>query len=503
MKKTLVVINAIGVTPLVCQEFSGRPVWEETIRRVKGASGYDLLLIRQAGEKLLPPACGLPELRVNGSGSHAVLSALASHSPGYDWYVFVSLSSCFFDPALIERFVEVGERQLAQYVYGEHFPRGMAPGVISAEALTILVGVSSGRDFPFADEAIFDLIGLDINSWDIEMVVSEQDFRRMRLDLRVTTPEAAARTQDLLRLDPGLADDWSWERLSELLTSHPEILRTLPAYVEFDLLDDCQLACRFCPRTLLQAPPKKGVSLDDACRLINELAQLAPGATLALSPFSEPLLHPDCAAIIRQVLAAGLRLVLETNGLALGQELATMLAEADPERSIVIVSLDFSDPLRYEREKGADRLGLVEENLRRLLSFRQRNIWLQAIQFEEDDAALDAFYEKWKEYTDAILPRKYNNWCRRLPGNPAVDLSPLVRTPCWHLARDLVIRSDGSTGLCKQDPEGQVFAGNVFTEGLAAVWQRLAEPWQRHCGDQAAWGNELCRACDEWHTFNF
>lgn len=503
MKKVLVVVNAVGVTPVVCQEFSRRTVWEETVRRVASSAEYDALLVRLAGEGVLPPECGLPELRVSGNGSHAVLTALSGDHPGYDWYVFVSLSSAFLDPSLIGHFVQVGERQLAHYVYGEHFPRGMAPEVLSAEALTILCGVSSGRDFPFSDEAIFDLMGLDINSWDIEMVVSEHDFRRMRLDLRVMTSEAAARMRSLLTLDPGLADGWSWERLSLVLRSHPEILRTLPAYVEFDLLDTCQLACRFCPRTLLLPAAERVVSLDEARRVIDELARLAPGATLALSPFSEPLLHPECGTIIRMVLDAGLRLVLETNGLALDQGMAALLAAADPERCIVIVSLDFSDPVRYENEKGSGLLGLAEENLRRLFSLRQRNVWLQAIQFEQDDAALDAFYEKWKEYADAILPRKYNTWCHRLPGNPAVDLSPLVRTPCWHLARDLVIRPDGSVGMCKQDPEGRVFSGNVFSEGLAAVWQRLDEQWQRHCGDEVSRGDDLCRVCDEWHTFNF
>ena len=134
MKKVLVVVNAVGVTPVVCQEFSRRTVWEETVRRVASSAEYDALLVRLVGEGVLPPECGLPELRVSGNGSHAVLTALSGDHPGYDWYVFVSLSSAFLDPSLIGHFVQVGERQLAHYVYGEHFPRGMAPEVLSAEA---------------------------------------------------------------------------------------------------------------------------------------------------------------------------------------------------------------------------------------------------------------------------------------------------------------------------------------------------------------------------------
>ncbi len=45
---------------------------------------------------------------------------------------------------------------------------------------------------------------------------------------------------------------------------------------------------------------------------------------------------------------------------------------------------------------------------------------------------------------------------------------------------DLVIRADGTVGLCKQDLDRAWFAGDLTTETLAAVWERLGEAFTRH-----------------------
>jgi hypothetical protein len=105
------------------------------------------------------------------------------------------------DAGLYIHFLERAEEMIAHYTYGEHYPRGVAPQVLSREALEILSGVSSARNYPFSDEALFDLMGLDINAYDIEMVVSEEDFRRWRLDLRVQDAYSYALFERLVQKD--------------------------------------------------------------------------------------------------------------------------------------------------------------------------------------------------------------------------------------------------------------------------------------------------------------
>ena len=508
MEKTLIVCSALGVTEYACSALAGTgAVFQRTLKRLRAAplDAFDCVLVREEGEAMFfPEAPGIRELRVAGRGVHEVLSALRAQYSGYAWYIFADIAAPFVDPDMYLHFLQRAEEQIAHYTYGEHYPRGAAPQVLSAEALEVLCGVSSARNFPFSDEAIFDLMGLDINSYDIEMVVSPEDFRRWRLDLRVRDAYSFALCERLFQKEPALLERASYSLLCETLIKSPDILRVLPAYLELDVSGACQLACTFCPRSLsdmnsyanLQSPREKVLTL------IRELAAINPQATLALSPYSEPLLSADCTLFVQEALGLGLRVVIETNGLALDEKYAAFFAGLDEERSIIILSPDYACAGRYHEAKGLDGLAIVDENIRRLFALRKRNVWLQIIQFEKSDEEIDAFYAKWKEYEDSILPRKYNNWCGRLPGEAAIDLSPIRRAPCWHLARDLVVAADGSARLCKQDIGGGV-CGNVFDEGLPAVWKRLDEAWTRHLADTKNWGHALCSVCDEWHTFNY
>jgi len=507
MEKALLVCSALGITEHALRELGGKAVWRRTLERLRSAplASIECVLLRAAGEEMfsVDEALALREIRIDGSGAHQVLSALRAYSPEYQYFVFADIAAPFVDPALFLHFLERAQDQLAHYTYGEHYPRGAAPQVLSAEALEILCGVSSARNFPFSDEALFDLMGIDINAYDIEMVVSDEDFRRWRLDLRARDAYSFALISLLVQKEPALLDHAPYALLSETLLRRPEVLRVLPCYLELDLGGACQLACRFCPRILPELasyPETPAAPREKVLALVRELAALNPGATLALSPFSEPLLSEDFPSVTEEALGLGLRVVIETNGLALGEQAAAFLAGLDAERSIVIISPDYANAELYHQAKGMDALSQVDDNIRRLLALRKRNVWLQIIQFENSDAEIDAFYAKWKEYEDAILPRKYNNWCGRLPGQAAIDLSPIRRAPCWHLARDLVVCADGSVPLCKQ---GLYTAGNVFEEGLAAVWKRLDEAWMRHLSDQQNWGAPLCSVCDEWHTFNY
>ncbi|MDR2734116.1 MAG: spiro-SPASM protein [Spirochaetota bacterium] len=513
MEKSLIVVNALGIADWACREFAqGAPAWKMTLNQLRTPplEALDLVILRETGEELLDTE-ELRELRISGRGVHQVLTALAEQYPDYQYYIFADITAPFIDPELFLQFQQRAEEQLAHYAYGEHYPRGVTPQVLSAEALAILRGVSSARNFPFTDEAIFDLMGLDINSYDIEMIVSRHDFRRWRLDLRIRDAYSFALAERLLRIEPKLLERAPYPLLSETIGSHPEILRILPSYLELDLSGACQLACGFCPRSLSEMTgyadsppaPREGV-----LRLIQDLAMMNPGATLALSPFSEPLLSADFTFVTEEALRQGLRVVIETNGLALTEERARFLAGLDEERSIIIISPDYARAEMYHQAKGRDALAELDEKIRYLLTCRQRNIWLQIIQFENSDEEMDAFYTKWKDHEDAILPRKYNNWCGRLAGNAAVDLSPIRRAPCWHLARDLVVRADGSVYLCKQDLAGAAI-GNVFQEGLRAVWDRLDSVWRDHA---QLYGQDkleieaqdtLCARCDEWHTFNY
>lgn len=496
----LFVLNGLHPNRYGDMELDGRPLTSIVLERIRKVFP-DLVVLVPVGGNL--PA--VPCLEVADQDVYGAFSRLLEEHPQFEQYIFGDLYAPFLQAELGRSLTALNREAIAHYSYGEHYPRGVAPQVLSREALQILRGVASGNNRPLDDEAIFDLMGININAYDIEIQVSPLDFRQLRLDLRGRSFMAAALLRNLAGAVDGPLVDVDYQCLSQLLLSRPELLRTVPAYLELDLSENCDLACNFCPREVMGLSGKQDgpfMPVERALSLVEQLATLNPEAVLALSPYSEPLLYPHLDQVLAKAGELGLKLVLETNGTHLDDAMLDLLAACPEQGLIVIVSLDVLEPGEYAVYKGQDLFVKVKTGIERLLQRRQRDVYVQVLNMEELTDTVDAFYEFWQEHRQRVLPRKYNSFCGKLPNKNAVDLSPLRRFPCWHLKRDLVVRSDGRVGLCKQDLDLEFGAGNVFDEGLFAVWERLQQSFQRHL-QQEDGGFPLCVRCDEWHTFNF
>lgn len=134
-----------------------------------------------------------------------------------------------------------------------------------------------------------------------------------------------------------------------------------PYVISWNLTYRCNLACEHC---YLDAGGKPEVDspafadrseLDtDGCRaVIDQIADLAPDALVILTG-GEPLLRRDIVPIIRYAHAAGLWVVVGTNGVKITENLARLLVECGV-RGLAL-SLDALDPSRHDgfrRVRGA------------------------------------------------------------------------------------------------------------------------------------------------------
>ena len=127
---------------------------------------------------------------------------------------------------------------------------------------------------------------------------------------------------------------------------------------------------------------------------------------------------------------------------------------------------------------------------------------------------LEHFFRQWKaDGSGNLIVQKYDPVSGFLKDERTADLSPAVRTPCWHIKRDVCVLSDGSVPRCKAavfaagsgshcavGSETSGFYGNVFTEELQTLWERgtfkLQEQLDGIYSDQ-------CGTSDEYYTFNF
>jgi len=159
--------------------------------------------------------------------------------------------------------------------------------------------------------------------------------------------------------------------------------------VSWNLTRRCNLACSHCYLDALQRGGKSSGELGTAevCEVIQQIADLAPGAMLVLSG-GEPLLRRDLDTLVRHAAARGLAPVIGTNGTLLDERRAQRLKAAGA--AGVGVSLDSAAPLFHDRLRGVP--GAWEAALRGVRAARSAGmaVSLQATLFDENRSDLAA-----------------------------------------------------------------------------------------------------------------
>ncbi len=418
-----------------------------------------------------------------------------------DHVLFLYTNTPFNDSQVLKSLIDLHISEMAEYTFTENYPGGVGAEILSYPTLRKLRNIASGNNEAFGRESISKIIHFDINQYDVEVLVSEIDQRKERLRLTCDKQRDYLITQKAFKLLSDEQKTPSLQALYELIHSHPEFMRSTPAYVEIEITNDCQCECVICPRTHLMKRKVDFMPLDKYQNIINGLKDLCDEVVVAFTLMGEPTLHPELYGMIEYSLSVeGITLILETNGILLDKPLVDRLMGLDSKRLIIIVALDSPDPNIYQTIRGVDQLKTVENHASYLLEKRPENTYLQILRLKENDELLDSYYQKWAAFKDNIILQKYNPYRNLLVDRKGADLSPLKRFSCWHLKRDLSILVDGTVAFCKQDINGERSVGNVFEEGLEKVWEKLESFFIK---DHKGQIDPFCEHCDEWFTYNF
>ncbi len=418
-----------------------------------------------------------------------------------DHVLFVFTDAPLNDPQVLKSLIDLHISEMAEYTFTENYPEGVGAEVLSYPTLKKLRNIASGNNEAFQRGSISKIIHFDINQYDVEVLVSEKDQRKERLTLVCDNKRNYLIIQQAFK---GLSEAQkapSLESLYDLIGSHPGFMRSTPAYVEIEITNDCQCECVICPRSHLMKRSVDYMPFEKYQSVIDKLKAFCDEVVVALTLMGEPTLHPKLFDIIEYSLSIeGITLILETNGILLDKLLIDRLISLDSKKLIIIIALDSPTPDTYLSIRGGDNLKTVENHASYLLEKRPENSYLQILRLKENDELLDSYYQKWEAFKDNIILQKYNPYRNLLVDRKGADLSPLKRFSCWHLKRDLSILTDGTVAFCKQDINGEKAVGNVFTEGIEELWDKL-KPFfiKDHKGEI----DPFCDQCDEWFTYNF
>ncbi len=516
--RTIAVINATALNQYSFMPFAGGPSAFERVMALflRLCAAQDILVIGGRDFDPAPMAEGVHLIQAPTWRMHTLLEkakAFALERPEADILVYAHGDSPFLDLELSEGLLALHRQYRAEYSYADGYPPGFAPEILSTRALPNITELASRHHLPADRDGLFAVIQKDINSYDIETELAPKDLRGYRLSPLCDTKRNMQAAEALWAAGLRRAKD-----VLDLLPAHPELLRTLPAFLWVQISEGCPQSCSYCPYPLMVGDPraKQGFMPVQAFdSLMAQAEELCDDLVVDLSLWGEPSLHPEFGAIAASVLARKrFTLLIETCGLGWKPGVAEAVARAGGERVHWIVALDDPDPEAYAALRG-EGMGEASDFTRRMAAEFPGQVHAQAVRMQSNEERLEAFYRAWKKDIEKVIIQKYDSFAGTLPKLSVADLSPLERFPCRHLARDLAVLIDGSVPPCKHClVQGGVIKGgrqgsglgyaeivaNVFEEGgLAKAWAGSSSWYDAHARKLYP---VCCEACDEYHTFN-
>ena len=427
-----------------------------------------------------------------------LLSAIIKISEGYD-NIFYFYGDCpFLDSGITRKMYKDHTKYFAEYTFADGYPYGITPEIIKTDILPNLVKLLGENKEEAWKSFFFDIIKKDINAFDIETVIAPQDLRLLRVSLSADTKRNFMLVQRVAEKRASDAD-----AISKILQENGDLLRTLPAYIAIQIVEGCPQLCSYCPYSLNLdgAAGKRGeMSIETLSAIIHKVKDFSGDAVIDLSLWGEPAFHSGIDEVISLISKIpGFRVVIETSGIGWKEGIFEKIKLETEKSPTWIVSLDAVEESTYQIIRGS---GFKEalKNTEKLFELFKGNVYVQAVRMKENEEELEKFYRNWKKITDNIIIQKYDNFCGVLPDRKVTDLSPLKRFPCWHLKRDLYVRTDGSVPLCREDISGKHILGNIINEPVKDIWERGGEYYRQHLSANYP---EMCLKCDEYYTYNF
>jgi len=448
--------------------------------------------------------------------------------------VIYTWSDCpFLDLELTKELCHQHEKYGAEYTFADGYPYGITPEIIHLGTLKILLQLSKQNpdlgEGKVSRTSIFDLIKKDINSFEIETLISDKDFRLSRLEFASGSKFGKILCERFEKLieaeEKKLGKTLCATEKCELAEKSPEILQVLPGFYNLQIASSCHGSCDYCPypnacKNHFGKNPAEITKNDSFAfmdfsnfqKFLEKANNFSDKAVISLSLWGEPLLHLDFPKFVKAILEnPKFSVLIETSGENLSLELIKEISEikksSKPRENqyppvIWILSFDAGTENLYKvlhpnSKKTYSELLEFSSILETEFPEEQgvKAVYKQFVRLTENECELEQFFRGNKN----PLIQKYDNFQNRLPNRKPADLTPINRYPCWHLRRDISVLIDGSVPLCRENLFENIL-GNVFTDSLEEIFEKLKNPLieQINCEYKG-----LCANCDEYYTFNF
>jgi MoaA/NifB/PqqE/SkfB family radical SAM enzyme len=284
----------------------------------------------------------------------------------------------------------------------------------------------------------------------------------------------------------------------------PLPVNDLPERVLLDFATKCNLRCPMCPvwgsEDNEAIDSVKGVmDLEASRRVLDEIMAAQP--LVQPNMYGEPLLAPNLRERLADMKARGIAIAMNTNGLTLDDALARFMV--DIRLDSISFSIDAVTRETLQKIRGIDKLEKIEAAVFRMLGARgDRSLPRVSVSFTLQDANRheeQAFIERWVGLADCVRVNLL------FENGTFPDMKvPEERLPCPTLYKTLPIHNDGTVTICCLDGFKQTNVGNVFQEGVRAVWHGEEFAKVRYYHETGQWDKvPFCKGCNGWAQYEY
>jgi MoaA/NifB/PqqE/SkfB family radical SAM enzyme len=216
---------------------------------------------------------------------------------------------------------------------------------------------------------------------------------------------------------------------------------------------------------------------------------------LTIAGAGDPLLHPHLPEVLKRIDGAGIPAVhIETDLVSLDD--AHLDALAASRVDVLTLHLPAVTPATYQQVMGIDAVGIVIDNLKRVLA-RRGALPLVVPTFTKcraNLAEMEAWYDHWLRVLGVAVIAGPSDYAGQIPDHGCADMSPPRRRACARINSRMTFLADGTIPSCEQDVLGREPVGHAVGGTIAGVWRDRFPILRAEHQTRA-----LCASCKEWH----
>ncbi len=458
----------------------------EIIKEKSRVNGFDRFILIQNGNIKKVPE-NIKNVVINDLSCRNILAVILREAKDTDTVCVFNAANPLYDPEFMDKMLRQHEKYLADYTYSLGYPGGLLPQIINKNIIKELIELVSDSD-ETREDYLFHAISKDINSFDIETVLSDYDLRIFRISFGLKDAGEEVFTKKMFDF---FKTGYTVDAITEYLNSSIDKIYTTIYLVNMEITNRSPVSSIYLPGC---DEPETFMDVELAKKIITEAVNENGSIRFVLGGMGEPLVHPGISKIINHITGCNAEAIIETTGY--NAECILNDDSIDREKVIFVCKIDCHDEETYGKiHSGFDYRNAIRAH--QSLIEKGFRCYRLITRMAENEIEIEKFIRN-KE-TDKLIIRKFSRYCEMLPDKKVVDLSPLERIPCFHLRREINVLPDGKVTPCIYSRyKGAI--GDLNNENLGSIIDKMKVLYSNNARKDYM---DFCINCDDYYIFNF